>query len=163
MALDFAAYTPNEFRLRTAARLARMTPAASSESCLLGRFRLNEEKNLFRVRPARWARRPAINSRRADRIDERALHSRIMQSDRCKASPARERWKRGRQWAGIRRHGRCAPSQTQYLKSFRERYPNLAVKLIWPGSRLTRREKRREWFPREYAVGQLRREPELTR
>jgi len=53
IALDFAAYTSNEIRLRAAMRLARMAAQASPESGSFRSFWLNEEKNLPRV----WAPR----------------------------------------------------------------------------------------------------------
>ena len=100
VALDFAAHASDEIRLRVAARLARMAAPAGSESGLFRRFRLNEEKNLLRVRAARRAGRPAVDSRRADRIDERAIHSRVVQSDCRKAFPPRERGDCGQQRVG---------------------------------------------------------------
>src|ERR1700693_2400499 len=79
--LDFATHASNEFRLRAALRLAGAATLAGTEAGSVPRLRLNEEKNLLRARPARRAGRPAVNSRRLDRIDERAIHPRVVQSD----------------------------------------------------------------------------------
>lgn len=101
---DFAAHAANEIRMRVARRLARMATPASSESGLFRRIGLNEEENLLCVRAARWARGAAIDPRRADCIDERAVHSRVMQSDCREASPPRERGDCGQHRVGKRRH-----------------------------------------------------------
>jgi hypothetical protein len=81
-----------------------MAAPAGSESGLFRRFWLNEEKDLPRVRAARWARRPAIDPRRANRINERAIHPRVMQCDRGKASSPRERGDFRQQRVGMCRH-----------------------------------------------------------
>jgi len=68
-----------------------MAPPTGSEPGSLGHFRLNEKKNLPGVRAARRAGRPAVDPRRSDRINERAVHARIVQSDGREASLSRER------------------------------------------------------------------------
>ena len=92
---DLAAHPANEIGLRAAARLSWMAATAGSEPGSLRRFRLNEEKNLRAVRASRWARRPAVDPGRADRVDERAVHSCVMQGDCGKASLPRHGGKRG--------------------------------------------------------------------
>ena len=89
VALDFAAHAPNEIRMRGAACVARMAALARAESGLFRHFRLSEEKNLVRARPARWARRPTVDPCRANGVDERAIHARIVQRDRGEEFPLR--------------------------------------------------------------------------
>jgi len=104
VALDFAAHAPNEIGLRAAVRPARMAAPAGPESSLLRCLWQNEEKYLPRMWATRWARRPAVNPRRAHSIDERAIHSRVMQGDRRKASTPRERGDCGQERVGLSRH-----------------------------------------------------------
>ena len=73
--LYFCTNPPDDFRLRVAPRLSWMAAAARMESSLFRRLWRGKEEHLFRVRTARWAGWPAINSRGAHGINKRAVHA----------------------------------------------------------------------------------------
>ena len=71
---DGAADALHERHLRVADnRLLRVAAAAGAESCLLGRFREREEGDILAPGSPRRAGGAAVNPRRADGVDERAV------------------------------------------------------------------------------------------
>src|ERR1700681_1119554 len=84
--LDFAAHAPDKLRLRAARCLPGPTAEAGTESGSLRSLRYSEKQYLPRARPAGWAGWPAIDSRRAHGVDERAVQACIPRSDSREAS-----------------------------------------------------------------------------
>jgi hypothetical protein len=140
VALDFAAHSSNEIYLRAATRLARMTTPAGPESGYFCRFWLAEEKNLPRVRAARWARRPAIDPRRTNRIDECAIHPRVVQSDCGKASSPPEGGDCRRQRVEMCQHWLIGFFPTTISKTIPAALSESCGQTDFPGSFLTHTE-----------------------
>src|SRR3990172_4548789 len=57
--------------------LPRPAAPASAETVLLSVAGGAKEDDLAAARAPRWARRPAVHARRADGVNERAVHARI--------------------------------------------------------------------------------------
>ena len=112
--LDFAAHAPDKFRRKATRRLLGTTAEAGTESGLLRRLGYGEEQHLLRARAAGWAGRPAINSRRAYGIDERAVQACIPRSDSREASSSRRRLNC---WQLVRwlRHGSESSFRKQHI------------------------------------------------
>src|SRR5882762_7726806 len=88
--IDCTAHTPDKFNLRaTRCQLGAAAQAGTKSRSLCG-LGYGEELHLLRAWAAGGARWPAIDSRRAHGIDERAVQTCIPRSDSRKASSSRE-------------------------------------------------------------------------